>query len=146
MFASLPVGCCVYRPSPLGSCCSLVGPDTLLDWGTHCHHRSSQSGKTLAGSLERRCSNICSRVVSGLASRNSDRRPSFIIQSLRASGGSAISAGGGAELSAEVSADAMMPLYLADACCLSAATVTAFPSCPVSASARRVSVSAADIA
>ena len=66
---------------------------------------------TLAGSLERRCSNICSRVVSGWAARNSDRRPSFIIQSLRAARGSAVSAGGGAELSAEVSTDAMMPVY-----------------------------------
>ena len=80
----------------------------------HCHHRSSQSGMTLAGSLERRCSNICSRDVSGLASRNSDRRPPFIIQSLRASRGSAVSAGGGAELSVGVSADAMMPVYLAE--------------------------------
>ena len=85
-----------------------------LDWSFHCHHRSSQSGRTLAGSLERRCSNICSRDVSGLASRNSDRRPSFIIKSLRASRGSEVSAGGGAELSLEVSADAMMPVYLAE--------------------------------
>ena len=52
--------------------------------------------------------------MSGLASRNSDRRPPLIIQSLRASRGSAVSAGGGAELSVEVSADAMMPVYLAE--------------------------------
>ena len=66
----------------------------------------------LAGNLERRCSNICSRDVSGLAFRNSDRRPPFIIKSLRASRGSAVSAGGGAELPAEISADVMMPVYL----------------------------------
>lgn len=78
------------------------------------HSDNRKTHLAVSESLGTMPADVCSRDVPGLASRNSGRRPSFIIQSLRASRGSAVSAGGGAELSVEVSADAMMPVYLAE--------------------------------